>query len=439
MAKDSWFSREWKDISGNVKFWIAAKILGAIFGGGTVAAVIVFWQRVTGLPPDTLLPAVACVVCATLFYFCLTFVVNHRAVVGITTAGAIEEYEPPLLHKFSVQVLEGYAGLEPKSEENVSGFGQERPWLLLKIRLTPRTPPGTAIKLWDVSYLDGDHWREADIGALPENLEYAVASQYGGYSDSVPARPGVHANIQPAQYGSWSDGFLLLEFYADFVHELFRYKLRIRVVDALDEESFAVVEPGSWLKPAQFSFTRPLAAIATTHQSVSVRVMMELHGKRVTASRVPRGARSVRAFRSYHVRDSRRAEIAYPEASACMAQEGRRQSESARAETEKRNIRTAHLRQLERLIIGVPGEFRIGQSFANDLRDGDLESLCVCLYVAIDMLPMVVAKSLLVNVAEQVETAQPTHRFHRSRASGDSRSSHSRSCGRCRVRTLQRD
>jgi len=31
------------------------------------------------------------------------------------------------------------------------------------------------------------------------------------------------------------------------------------VVDALEEESFAVIEPGSWLKPAQFSFTQPMA------------------------------------------------------------------------------------------------------------------------------------------------------------------------------------
>src|ERR1035441_2397680 len=100
--------------------------------------------------------------------------------------------------------------------------------------------------------------------------------------------------------------------------------------------------------------------------------MEAYHGiseRRIQSSRMPRGTRGIQTFRCHNVSASLRSQIALASTPKSVSQKGGCQSEKARPKTQERDRhRNVAARQLERLIVRVPGEFGVCEPLADDLR-----------------------------------------------------------------------
>jgi hypothetical protein len=115
---------------------------------------------------------------------------------------------------------------------------------------------------------------------------------------------------------------------------------------------------------------------------------------------MPRRPGGLRAVRHHNVCASLCTKIACAPTSAGVPQEGGCQCESARAKAQGRH---SEIRQLERLVTGVPSEFRICQASADDLRDCDIESFRIGLNFAVSVLAVVIVERLFINVSVTVK------------------------------------
>src|SRR5665213_1139572 len=125
------------------------------------------------------------------------------------------------------------------------------------------------------------------------------------------------------------------------------------------------------------------------------------HETRFAVAGMPRRAGGISPIRQCSAPCSFRSTLHAGATRARIPQEGRRQSESARAETEGQAFRFPRPCRLEDFCFsGLAGEFRRGFPRTGDPLDAHSETLRIV------HLPIVVAERLFINVAEQVE------RFH---------------------------
>jgi hypothetical protein len=248
-----WINRQWKDISGNFKFWLLAKI----FGGGSALTTFAYLY-------------------ASLFIVStVLFLISDRRLAGLSPTSRVTDTGPPSMaplvamhataypQKLNIEVLGGFIG---RWTENGDLFGFSELRILLILRAAPTTDPGVGVKRWEIQYSDhyqSDQWATAEIKSIPEYLQYAA--KLSGDIDDTPRRvvPAIVPLTyrQKILYGSHAEGAVWATIYGDNVHKFFRYSFRVSAVDSLDTESDYIQGPGEWLRPATFSIGEPPAPV----------------------------------------------------------------------------------------------------------------------------------------------------------------------------------
>jgi hypothetical protein len=256
----NWIANFWRDIKGNLKYDLLKTAFQAIGGGGMIAAAGFIIHRIAGID------RVWIEFSAIFVFSALLFVIGtgrpNRTEPAITErelARAQKEAVNNLdsFGRIAIEVLEAYVGWKTPRE-----LIMDELFLLFKLRITPTSEVAAKIKNWAVNFCQYQEmhrtwWTEANIIDIPTGLICKPLGPHHMSGLSIPG--GVTPSITDYTYqnaigfGDSKDGFLLIRIYQDRIEPTFHQSFQISITDVLGVDSGFRIQPGAWLKLAEFS------------------------------------------------------------------------------------------------------------------------------------------------------------------------------------------